>query len=157
MFRAVRNQTGTVVWGLAVTLGLLSASSVLAASGRVSKPFTGVKVNGGTVTMTIEGSRIRLTLSDDFVDPKTPDPHWQVVDKKGNVYLLEKLSIKNDKFNKSILLPAYIRDVSKVQIWCAFAETLLGETSFEAMASAASGELYVENRTGSGCASTAVL
>jgi len=62
--------------------------------------------------------------------PETPDPHWQVVDSKGNVYTLERLQAKNDKFNKSIALPAYISDVAKVQIWCAFAETLLGEASF---------------------------
>ena len=135
MFRALRNPARTIVAGVAVTLGLLSASSALGAGTRVSKQFAGVKVNGGTVTMTTEGNRIRLTLSDDFVDPKTPDSHWQVVDDKGNVYLLEKLSINGDKFNKSILLPAYISNVAKVQIWCAFAETLLGETSFEKMAS----------------------
>jgi len=62
--------------------------------------------------------------------PETPDPHWQVVDSKGNVYTLERLQAKNGKFNKSIALPAYISDVAKVQIWCAFAETLLGEASF---------------------------
>ena len=30
----------------------------------------------------------------------------------------------------SITLPAYIRDVAKVQIYCAWAEAVLGETSF---------------------------
>jgi hypothetical protein len=80
--------------------------------------------------MTTGGGKIVLTLSNDFVDPKTPDVHWQVVDSKGNVYLLQKLAIKEDKVNKSITLPAYIKDVAKVQIWCAWAEALLGETSF---------------------------
>jgi hypothetical protein len=123
-------------------LSLATASQLLAAGARVSKPFAGVKVNGGTVTETREGGRIRLTLSDDFVDPKTPDPHWQVVDAKGNVYLLQRLSIKEDKFNKSILLPEYVQSVQKVQIWCAFAETLLGEAVFEKMAAKPSEELY---------------
>ena len=132
MFRALRNPARTFVAGVAVTLGLLSASSALGAGSRVSKPFAGVKVNGGTVTMTTEGNRIRLTLSDDFVDPKTPDPHWQLVDSKGRVYLVQKLSIKGDKFNKTIILPSYIHDVAKVQIWCSFAETLLGEAPFSA-------------------------
>jgi len=54
-----------------------------------------------------------------------------VVDSKGHVYLLQKLSIKGDKTNKSITLPAHIRDVAKVQIWCAFAETVLGEAAFD--------------------------
>src|SRR5262245_45906316 len=96
-----------------------------------SAPFTGTKVNGGTVTLTKEGDKTILTLSDDFVVPQTPDPHWQVVDSKGNVYLLERLPIKGDKINRSITLPSYIADIAKVQIWCAFAETLLGEASFD--------------------------
>jgi len=29
------------------------------------------------------------------------------------------------------VLPAYVPDVAKVQIWCAFAETLLGEAAFD--------------------------
>jgi hypothetical protein len=113
-----------------VLAGLLAAGSALAAGAKTSKPFSGAKVNGGTVTMTTDGGKIVLTLSNDFVDPKTPDVHWQVVDSKGSVYLLQKLAIKEDKVNKSITLPAYIKDVAKVQIWCAWAEALLGETSF---------------------------
>ena len=92
--------------------------------------FHGVKVNGGTVTHSKEGDRNILTLSDDFKVPDVPDSHWQVIDSKGNVYTLERLQAKNGKFNKSITLPTYIADVAKVQIWCAFAETLLGEASF---------------------------
>ena len=141
MNRILRNQ-GTRVVTAAVAFGLLFATTGLAAGARVSKPFKGAKVNGGTVTQTMRAGRIVLTLSDDFVDPKTPDPHWQVVDSKGSVYLLHKLSIKEDKFNKSITLPAYIKDVAKVQIWCAFAETLLGEAAFDMMAAAPSEENY---------------
>ena len=43
-----------------------------------------------------------------------------------------RLVIKGEKFNRSIVVPSYVRDIIKVQIWCAFAETLLGEASFEA-------------------------
>jgi hypothetical protein len=32
----------------------------------------------------------------------------------------------------SITLPSYIRDVAKVQIYCAWAEAVLGEASFGA-------------------------
>ena len=39
--------------------------------------------------------------------------------------------MKGDKFNKTITLPSYVRDVAKVQIWCAWAEALLGETTFD--------------------------
>ena len=74
--------------------------------------------------------KLALTLSDDFVIPNTPAPHWQVVDTDGNVYLLQRLKIKGDKVNKTIIVPSYVGNVAKVQIWCAFAETLLGEASF---------------------------
>jgi hypothetical protein len=77
-----------------------------------------------------QNGRNILTLSDDFKVPDTPDPHRQIVDSKGNVYKLERLQDKNGKLNKSITLPSYVPDVVKVQIWCAFAETLLGEASF---------------------------
>ena len=73
-----------------------------------------------------------LTLSDDFKVPDTPDPHWQVVTSRGQVFLLQKLMIKGDKLNKSITLPAYVTDVAKVQIWCSFAEVNLGEAAFGA-------------------------
>ena len=92
--------------------------------------FSGVKVNGGTVTHTTEGGKQMLMWSDDFKIPDTPAPHWQVVDSKGNVYLLQRLAIKDNKQNRTITLPSYISDVAKVQIWCSFAEVLLGEASF---------------------------
>jgi hypothetical protein len=97
-----------------------------------TKVFTGVKVNVGTVTHTKVNGKNVLTLSDDFVVPGTPDPHWQVVDSLGTVYLLDRLQAKDGKYNKSIVVPAYVKDIAKVQIWCAFAEVVLGETTFEA-------------------------
>lgn len=93
--------------------------------------FKGAKVNGGIVTHEIKGGKNVLTWSDDFKIPDTPAPHWQVVDSKGNVYLLQRLKIKDDKLNRSITVPSYVPDIAKVQIWCAWAEALLGEASFE--------------------------
>ena len=126
--------------------------------------FHGVKVNHGTVTHSRKDGKTVLTLSDDFEMPQTPDPHWQVVDSQGRVYLLDRLTAKpsgmspemamnmgmkdemgmkkgemgmkegmakKDRFNKSIVLPGYVKDVVKVQIWCAWAEALLGEASFQ--------------------------
>jgi len=106
------------------------ATTSFAQDAHTTSQFHGVKVNGGTVTHSKQGDRNILTLSDDFTMPDVPDPHWQVIDSKGNVYTLERLQAKNGKFNKSIMLPNYIPDVARVQIWCAFAETLLGEASF---------------------------
>lgn len=45
-------------------------------------------------------------------------------------YLLQRLGIKGDEVNTSITLPAYVKDVAKVQIYCAWAEAVLGEASF---------------------------
>lgn len=121
---------------IAVVLGPGSA----AAQSHTSKPFTGAKVNSGTVTHSIENGKQVLTLSDDFQVPDTPDPHWQVVDSKGNTYLLQRLGVKNlaglakDRINNSITLPAYIKDVAKVQIYCAWAEAVLGEAPFNSSA-----------------------
>lgn len=109
-----------------------------------SAMFQGVKANTGRVTHTVRDGQDHLTLSDDFQTPDAPAPHWQVVDSQGNVYLLQRLMIKDSmgkmtgdkpaqKLNRSIVVPTYIRDVVKVQIWCAFAETLLGETTFESV------------------------
>ena len=125
-----RNTSRTTLFACAV-VGFFAAGLAAAAESHTSRPFSGVKVNGGTVTHTKQGARHVLTLSDDFVDPKTPDPHWQVVDSRGNVYLLQKLAIQGEKFNRSITLPPYVGDVAKVQIWCSFAESLLGEASFQ--------------------------
>jgi hypothetical protein len=87
-------------------------------------------VNGGTVTHEARGGQHVLTLSADFKVPGSPDPHWQIVDTKGNVYLLNRLTLKDDKINRSITLPAYIADIATVQMWCAWAEVVLGETTF---------------------------
>lgn len=109
----------------------LAATNSFAGEGHKSGAFTGAKANTGFVTHTTENGKSMLTLSDDFVAPQTPDPHWQVVDSKGNTYLLQKLMIKEDKMNKSIVVPKYVADIKTVQIWCAFAEVNLGEASFD--------------------------
>jgi hypothetical protein len=119
------------VLSLVATLIFAFAGASLAADTHTSGPFQGAKANTGTVTHSRKGTANVLTLSDDFKVPDTPDPHWQVVDSKGNVYPLERLPIKGDKVNRSITVPAYVPDIVKVQIWCAFAETLLGEASFD--------------------------
>ena len=114
-------------------IAALALSSSVSAQGRTSTPFVGVKANTGRVTLTGSAGALVLTLSEDFKAPEAPDPHWQVVDSKGRIYLLQKLTVKGlvgDKMNRSITLPAYITDVAKVQFWCAYAEVLLGEASF---------------------------
>ncbi len=96
-----------------------------------SSAFKGVEVNGGTVSASKQNGKTVLSLSSDFSIPKTPAPHWQIVDEQGNTFLLKQLRIVGDKTNLSIEVPAYIKSVSKVQIWCSFAEVVLGEASFK--------------------------
>ena len=113
-----------------LTIGAVAVTASLALA-QTSTPFAGAKVNGGTVTHSMKDGKHVLTLSGDFQVPDTPDPHWQVVSSTGDVFLLQRLQIKEDRVNRSITLPAYIRDVAKVQIWCAWAEANLGEAGFE--------------------------
>jgi hypothetical protein len=117
---------------LAMFLAVVSMTA-FAADMHQSSKFQGPKANTGYVTHSNKDGKIVLTLSDDFVVPDTPDPHWQVVDSNGTVYQLDKLKVKSllgDKFKKEITLPSYIHSVSKVQIYCAWAEAVLGEASF---------------------------
>jgi hypothetical protein len=116
-------------------LALLAAGNAWAQDSRVSGQFHGAEVKTGTVTYSMEGNKNILTLSDDFKVPKAPDLHWQVVDSKGNTYLLQRLlikggTLKGDKLNKAITVPAYVPEISKVQIYCAYVEMSLGEASF---------------------------
>ena len=121
-----------------ILLALLTTTMMLAVSAAAqdmhnSSQFQGPKANKGHVAHSTRDGKSILTLSDDFVVPDTPDPHWQVVDSEGNVYLLDKLKTKafiGDKYKKEIVVPSYVKNVSKVVIWCAFAEVNLGEASF---------------------------
>lgn len=115
-------------------LALFAAAGAFAEDMHKSSKFAGPKANTGTVTHSVVDGKNILTLSSDFMVPETPDPHWQVLDSKGNTYLLQKLKVKGtlkDKVTTSITVPAYVTDISKVQIWCAYAEVVLGEASFE--------------------------
>lgn len=118
-----------------LTAAALAVTASLAAA-QTSTAFAGPKVNGGTVTHTVKDGKHVLTLSSDFQSPDTPDPHWQVIDSRGTVYLLQRLPVKSlgglakDRITTSITLPAHIKDVVKVQIYCAWAEAVLGEASF---------------------------
>jgi len=128
----------TIRTGLFTLAALAMTASLALAQGHTSKPFSGAKVNAGTVTHSTKDGKDVLTLSDDFKVPDTPDPHWQVVDSKGNTYLLQRLGAKSlgglakDRINMSITLPGYVKDVVKVQIYCAWAEAVLGEAPFTA-------------------------
>jgi hypothetical protein len=116
-----------------VMAAMMFAISALAQDTHTSSQFQGPKANQGHVTHSTQGGKSVLTLSDDFVVPDTPDPHWQLVDSDGNVYLVDKLKTKafiGTNYKKEIIVPSYVKNVSRVVIWCAFAEVNLGEASF---------------------------
>jgi hypothetical protein len=95
-----------------------------------SMAFKGIEVNGGTVHLHREGKKTMLMVSSDFKIPNSPAPHWQIVDAQGNVYLLNQFKIAGDKLNREITLPSYIKSVKSVQVWCSFAEVVLGQADF---------------------------
>ena len=128
----MKKATQFLLRGLLMTTMLFAVSAV-AQDAHTTGQFQGPKANKGHVTHSTRDGKSVLTLSDDFVVPDTPDPHWQVVDSDGQVYLLDKLKKKallGDKYQKEIVLPGYVKNVSKVIIWCAWAEANLGEASF---------------------------
>jgi hypothetical protein len=126
----------TSILALIAAVVLMFTGSAFAAGmdAHTSTKFSGSKANTGFVTHSNKDGKSVLTLSDDFVVPDTPDPHWQVVTSDGAVFLLDKIKVTNliggDKLRKEITLPPYVKDVAKVQIYCAWAEVVLGEASF---------------------------
>lgn len=123
---AVRHVIALSVFGFF----LASAPQAYSAMSVSTNKFEGTKANMGAATLSKEGKANMLTWSEDFKIPDAPAPHWQVVDSQGNTHLLNRLTIKGEKHNKSIPVPSYIKDIVKVQIWCSYAEALLGEASF---------------------------
>ncbi len=128
-----RGRTGRifqmVLMVAALAVAMLGTGSLVVAD-EMTKPFTGKAVNGGTVSLAKQSGKTTLSLSKDFQVPGSPDPHWQVVDSKGTVYLLDRLKLKDDKINTRIVVPAYVPDIAKVQMYCSWAEVVLGEAPF---------------------------
>lgn len=94
-----------------------------------SSMFMGAKANTGTVNHYYEGSQSVLKVSDDFKVPDTPAPTWRIVDSQGTIYTLDAFKTKPGE-KRQVNVPAYVRDIAKVQVYCAWAEVLLGEASF---------------------------
>jgi hypothetical protein len=116
----------------ALVAALTTASVSFAAKGpQTSSKFEGPKANTGTVTHTVENGKSILRVSADFKVPDTPAPTWRVVDSKGNIYTLDAFKIKSGNNEKrEVVVPSYVHDIVKVQVYCAWAEVLLGEASF---------------------------
>jgi hypothetical protein len=116
----------------ALVVALVTASVSFAANGtHTSSKFEGPKANTGTVMHSIENGKSILRVSADFKVPDTPAPTWRVVDSKGNIYTLDAFKIKGGNGEKrEVVVPSYVHDIVKVQVYCAWAEVILGEANF---------------------------
>jgi hypothetical protein len=90
--------------------------------------FQGPKANTGTAVFSKAGGRM-LKVSDDFKVPDTPAPTWRVVDSKGAIYTLDAFKIKEGE-KRQVAVPGYVPDIVTVQVYCAWAQVLLGEAKF---------------------------
>ncbi|MEO8370592.1 MAG: hypothetical protein ABI806_15520 [Candidatus Solibacter sp.] len=126
-------QSNRVLSAFAVVAMLATVSSFAAKMDvHMSSKFEGPKANTGTVTHFVENGKSMLKVSDDFKVPDTPAPTWRVVDSKGNIYTLDAFKIKGgSKEKREVAVPAYVPDIVKVQVYCAWAEVLLGEAGFQ--------------------------
>lgn len=91
--------------------------------------FQGPKANTGTAMHTTENGKSILRVSDDFKVPDTPAPTWRVVDSKGVIHTLDAFKIQGGE-KRMVVVPAYVSNIAKVQVYCAWAEVLLGEAAF---------------------------
>ena len=91
--------------------------------------FQGPKANTGTAMHTYENGKSILRVSDDFKVPDTPAPTWRVIDSKGVVYTLDAFKIKGGE-KRMVVVPSYVNNIAKVQVYCAWAEVILGEAPF---------------------------
>jgi hypothetical protein len=116
---------------LAVATFAVSGGTALAAEHgpHASSMFQGPKANTGTVSHLYENNRSILRVSNDFKVPDTPAPTWRIVDSNGTIYTLDAFKIKAGE-KREISVPAYVNNIAKVQVYCAWAEVLLGEASF---------------------------
>ena len=122
---------GAVAQNMPNMAGKEPTISAMAKADAMTTAFKGIEVNGGMVDLyNVDGKHV-LRLTPDFKIPKTPAPTWQIVDGMGNTFLLKQLKIAGDKTNRQVVLPSYIKSVAKVQIYCTFAEVVLGEAKFD--------------------------
>lgn len=114
--------------GLLVTAGVTFAAGT--GDAHTTSTFHGPKANTGMAIHTYENGKSILRVSSDFKVPDTPAPTWRVVDTSGNIYTLDAFKIKGGE-KRQIVVPSYVPNIAKVQVYCAFAEVLLGESSFQ--------------------------
>jgi hypothetical protein len=116
----------------AIALTVNSYASKMEA--HATSQFQGPKANTGTAIHYVENGKSMLKVSDDFKVPDTPAPTWRVVDSRGNIYTLDAFKIKGtlggNAEKREVEVPSYVKDIAKVQVYCAWAQVVLGEAKF---------------------------
>ena len=85
--------------------GLFVASNGFAADAHTTSNFEGVKANTSMAAQAREATGDTRAASEDVRIPETAAPRWQVVDSKGNVYLLTPLQTKDGKASVEYVVP----------------------------------------------------
>jgi hypothetical protein len=126
----MKTMTG-MVSALALALAIAVPAAMEAGHGgdHTTNQFQGPKANTGKAVHFEENGKAMVKVTGDFKVPDTPAPTWRLVDSKGAVYTLDAFKIKGGE-KRQVAVPSYVRDIAKVQVYCAFAEVLLGEASF---------------------------
>ena len=116
-----------LVASMAASVTFASDNAAIATTSR----FAGPKANSGMAVFYKQDGKAMLRVTDDFKVPDTPAPTWRVVTSRGEIYTLDAFKIKAGKGEKrQVQIPPYVIDIAKVQVYCAWAEIILGEASF---------------------------
>jgi hypothetical protein len=125
----IRNRLSRILQASTMAV-VFALSFAQAAEQHTTNKFQGAKANTGTTIHSIENGKSILRVSSDFKVPDTPAPTWRVVDSSGNIYTLDAFKIKGGE-KREVVLPSYVPNIAKVQVYCAWAQVLLGEASFD--------------------------
>ncbi len=113
---------------MTLALGIGTASAVDKGE-HMTNGFQGPKANTGMAVHYYDNGKSMLKVTNDFKVPDTPAPTWRVIDSKGNIYTLDAFKIKGGE-KRMVQVPSFVHNIAKVQVYCAFAEVVLGEASF---------------------------
>lgn len=115
---------------LAVTVSTVSVGLMAKDNDQhLTNGFQGPKANTGKAIHWRANGKSMVKVSDDFKVPDTPAPTWRLIDSKGQVFTLDAFKIKGGE-KREILVPHYVDNIAKVQVYCAWAEVVLGEAGF---------------------------
>lgn len=126
-------KTSKLVVSLFALVSMLATFQIAAfakdGAAHTTSQFQGPKANTGTAMHVVENGKSMVRVSADFKVPDTPAPTWRLIDSKGNIYTLDAFKIKGGE-KREIVVPHYIPNITKVQVYCAWAEVILGEAGF---------------------------